>query len=199
MVVRLVLSRSIRPKAAVPIRFVVALLLFVFLAMVSEAHAQNWADFAAVSMTHATTPKLSANRLCYTDGTDMLCDGAAGLLITSGTLQINSISTTNVSATGNVWAVKFIGDGSGLTGISAQGDRITSGTTSMVAQTASNIISITTNGVNTRYFNSDGVGLERSRMRRFLLIKLEATIQGEFTRDFIRQVECEIAGEQRAA
>jgi hypothetical protein len=46
---------------------------------------------------------------------------------------------------------------------------------------------------------TDAQRFELERMRRFLLVKLEAIIQGESTRDFIRQVECEIAGEQRAA
>jgi hypothetical protein len=38
-----------------------------------------------------------------------------------------------------------------------------------------------------------------SAWRRRLLIKLEAIIQGEFTSDFIGQVECAVAGQQRAA
>jgi len=127
--------------------------------------AQAWADFATVSMTNPTTPKLSVSRLCYTDGTDLACDGAAGLLTTSGTLQISNVSATNavtapaggfgnlaagnVSATGNVSAVKFIGDGSGLTGISAgaSGDRITCGTASVIANSTGGYVSLTTGAV----------------------------------------------------
>lgn len=41
--------------------------------------------------------------------------------------------------------------------VNGGGDRITSGTTGMVAQTANGIISITTSNVNTGYFNANGV------------------------------------------
>jgi hypothetical protein len=130
------------------------LIVVVLLAALSGAVAQNWADFATVSMTNATTPKLTANRLCYTDGTDMVCDGAAGLLLTSGTLQITNISATNVSATGNVSALKFIGDGSSLTGISTQGDRITSGTATVIANSTGGYISLTTGATTWGYLGS---------------------------------------------
>jgi hypothetical protein len=46
---------------------------------------------------------------------------------------------------------------------------------------------------------TDAQRFELERMRRFLLIKLEAIIHGEMTRDLIRQVECDVAGQQRAA
>ncbi len=46
---------------------------------------------------------------------------------------------------------------------------------------------------------TDALRFELERMRRILLIKLEAKIQGELTRDFIRRVGCETAGQQRAA
>jgi hypothetical protein len=49
-------------------------------------------------MTDPNTQKLTANRLCYTDGRDLACDGAAGLLLTSGTLSITNISATRISA-----------------------------------------------------------------------------------------------------
>jgi hypothetical protein len=87
----------------------------------------------------------------------------SGTVLTTSWTGINFSSASNVTPTaplevsGTVSATRFVGNGSGLTGISNQGDRIASGTTSMVAQTASNIISITTNNVNTGYFNSNGV------------------------------------------
>lgn len=112
-------------------------LLAAMLLVAAQAYAQGWSDFATVSMTDPATPKLSANRLCYSDGRDVACDGAAGLLSASGSLVISTVaagglsvsgntslaavSATNVSATGNVSAVKFIGDGSLLTGISGGG------------------------------------------------------------------------------
>jgi hypothetical protein len=46
---------------------------------------------------------------------------------------------------------------------------------------------------------TDAQRFELERMRRILLVKLEATIQGEFSNDFIRQAECETAGRKRAA
>jgi hypothetical protein len=121
-----------------PVKTAIALLLFIGSAFLApQIHAQGWADFATVSMTDVTTPKLTSNRICYTDGLDIACDGAAGLLTTSGSLIISTVNTgglsvtgntslaavsvTNVSATGNVSAVKFIGDGSLLTGVSGGG------------------------------------------------------------------------------
>lgn len=92
-------------------------------------------------------------------------EGNSGLTFNSATDTLNAVkvSTTGLSvsgivtATGYVSATTFYGDGSHLTGISTQGDRIVSGTTSMVAQTANSIISISTGGINTGYFNSNGV------------------------------------------
>lgn len=46
---------------------------------------------------------------------------------------------------------------------------------------------------------SDRQRFELEQMRRFLLVRLTATIQGEFTRDFIGEVERASAGQQRAA
>lgn len=107
-----------------------------------SAFAAEWADYATVSMTDAVTPKLSANRLCYSDGRDVACDGAAGLLSTSGSLVISTVaagglsvtgntslaavSASNVSATGNISAAKFIGDGSLLTGIGGGATKLAS-------------------------------------------------------------------------
>lgn len=125
------------PEAGLPMKTAFMSLLAAMLLVAAQAHAQGWSDFATVSMTNATTPKLTSNRVCYSDGTDLACDGAAGLLSTSGSLVISTVaagglsvsgntsltavSATNVSATGNVSAVKFIGDGSLLTGISGGG------------------------------------------------------------------------------
>ncbi|HEX2859440.1 MAG TPA: tail fiber domain-containing protein [Alphaproteobacteria bacterium] len=81
-------------------------------------------------------------------------------LTSASLIGINIASpTTALEVSGTVSATRFVGDGSGLTGISGggSGDRITSGTNSIIAQTASNIISITTNNVNTGYFNANGV------------------------------------------
>jgi hypothetical protein len=78
----------------------------------------------------------------------------AGGLTISGDAEMATISTSAVSVHGDVSATHFYGDGSGLTGITAaSSDRITSGTTSMIAYTANGYVSVTQAGVNTAYFH----------------------------------------------
>ena len=63
----------------------------------------------------------------------------SGTVLTTSWTGINFSSTGNVTPTaplevsGTVSATRFVGDGSGLTNLSVQGDRITSGTASVVA------------------------------------------------------------------
>jgi hypothetical protein len=121
----------------------------------AAGQAQNFVDFATMSPTAPVVPQ----RLCYTDGVDVACDGAAGQVTTSGTLQIpnlsaNAIGVVNVSATGNIQANQFIGDGSGLSGVVASSaDRITSGTTNFVVVSNTGYISLTQGGMNTGWFD----------------------------------------------
>ena len=61
--------------------------------MASTAHAQKWANFVTIS----PTTNLVTNTLCYSDGRDLACEGAAGLLVTSGTVTFSNISATNIS------------------------------------------------------------------------------------------------------
>jgi hypothetical protein len=142
---------------------VLALLLFAIFSGETFA-ANDWVNMLAADPTGG----LVANHLCYsTNGRDVSCDLGAPL-ITSGTMYVpTSISSTNgyfanVSAS-MVSATTYYGDGSHLTGIAASGvtglnaDRIVSNATSMLANGTTNIISITNNGVNTGYFNSNGV------------------------------------------
>jgi hypothetical protein len=120
-------------------------LLVVLLGLVAGTAdaANDWVNLLAQDPTGG----LIAGHICYTiNGHDLSCDAVSPV-----------VSGTTFIVSGTVSATAYYGDGSHLTGISTQGDRITSGTTSMVAQTASNIISITTSGVNTGYFNSNGV------------------------------------------
>ncbi|PIZ29398.1 MAG: hypothetical protein COY40_07090, partial [Alphaproteobacteria bacterium CG_4_10_14_0_8_um_filter_53_9] len=71
---------------------------------------------------------------------------------------VNASLTGHVSVTGNVSANKYFGDGSGLSGVVADSsDRITSGTTLMVANGNTDYISITTGGVTTGYLSPVGV------------------------------------------
>lgn len=85
------------------------------LALPVAAHAANdWVPLAGISAT--TT--LVTNSLCYTDGTDLVCDGAAGLA----------------------------GSGSG--------DRIVSGTLAMTVNSATSIVSLSTDGTTWGYLGS---------------------------------------------
>ena len=84
-----------------------ALLALSFLATSSAYAANDWVNFATVSMTNATTPKLTNGYGCYTDGKDVLCDsktsaitfGTGGLIDMGGLTVAGSISAAAVSAT----------------------------------------------------------------------------------------------------
>ena len=67
----------------------------------SPVFAQNWANIGTVGT-------MNNNELCYTDGTDIICD--AGLFVNG---------TEALEVSGTVSATAFIGDGSGLTGVTA--------------------------------------------------------------------------------
>ena len=64
--------------------------------------------------------------------------------------------TTALEVSGTISATHFVGDGSGLTNLSVQGDRITSGTTNVTVNSATSTISFTTNGSVANYIDSSG-------------------------------------------
>jgi hypothetical protein len=87
--------------------------------------------------------------------------------ISDGSLNAaNSVNTTGYDCYTSSWSISqlyaqgkafnFIGN-NGTSGSGTLGDRITSGTTSIVANSNTSIISITTSGVTTGYFNSAGL------------------------------------------
>jgi hypothetical protein len=120
-----------------------SLLLAVLLALLaSAAHAQKWSNFATIS----PTASLVTNTLCYSDGRDLACDGAGGLLVTSGTVAFSNVSTTNISVS------TINGQAAGNFG--GLGDRITSGTLAAVANSATGYISLTTVSTTWGYLSS---------------------------------------------
>ncbi|ODA66029.1 hypothetical protein A7A08_03043 [Methyloligella halotolerans] len=136
----------------------IAVLLVLGLAGAAVAWAQDWGSFTTISSTLG----VNANRLCIGEGsrpTDIGCPSYTPTVDATGLLRTGNVSVTgNVSATGTISADRFVGDGSELTGvIAASGDRITSGTTGMVAISETGYISITTGGVTTGYFTPGGV------------------------------------------
>jgi hypothetical protein len=89
-----------------------------------------------------------------------LCAGAAGNMqpnMLGCPTYAPSITTAgDVSVTGNLSATKFLGDGSGLTGLAGTSDRIISGTTSVTVNSATSTISFTTNGSVAGYIDNAG-------------------------------------------
>lgn len=89
--------------------------LAVFAAVSSLAVADDWGQTPAISSTLG----VNGNRLCMGEATrgDLGCPIYAPSLTTAG----------DISVTGNLSAAKFIGDGSGLTGLNASNVSITTG------------------------------------------------------------------------
>ena len=119
------------------------------------AVTETWDDFAIVSSTMGA----NLGRLCAgADRGDLGCPTYAPSLTTAG----------DVSVTGNLSAVKFIGDGSGLTGLSTTSDRIVSGTSSIIVSNSGHI-SFTTAGTERMVINSSGnVGIGTSAPNKSL-------------------------------
>ena len=84
------------------------LLTLISFAFSNVSNAQSWGDVAF-------SGTLNANELCYTDGKDINCD--AGLLV-------NDPSATLI-VPGSVSATAFVGDGSGLTNVTASSVTLT--------------------------------------------------------------------------
>lgn len=77
------------------------------------------------------------------------------LRITAGGLVGIGLSTpiTALEVSGTVSATRFIGDGSQLTGVVSASDRITSGSTLLVAVSGTGFVSLTQAGTNTGWFD----------------------------------------------
>lgn len=108
-----------------------------------QAYAVEWADFATVSQTLG----INDNRLCVGDSSkgDIGCPTYAPTVSSAGLLTATNISVTALTVNG----VEITG--------SASGDRITSGTTSLIAHEDTDYISITTAGTTTGYITPAGL------------------------------------------
>ena len=124
-----------------------------------SANAQgNWAQLGQISSTLGNHDA----RLCIGAPTagrpsDMGCPGDAPT-VTGGRLTADVLSATTVNgyyaSFTTVTAGTYFGDGSGLTGVvAASGDRIVSGSTSMLAVSSSGFVSLTQAGTNTGWFD----------------------------------------------
>ncbi|MDE5440408.1 hypothetical protein GWG65_02885 [Bradyrhizobium sp. CSA207] len=72
-------------------------------------------------------------------------------------LNMSTLATAPLEVSGTISATRFVGDGSGLTGISgSSGDSITSGSTKVTAN-STGYVSFTTGGTTTGYMNTAGV------------------------------------------
>lgn len=109
----------------------------------TPVQAQNWGTMAIVSETLG----VNDNRLCIGEASrgDIGCPTYAPYLSANG----------NVATSGTISAAAFVGNGAGLTNLSA-GNQITSGTTA-VQVTSSGLTNFITSGVTTGYFNSSGL------------------------------------------
>lgn len=93
------------------------------------------------------------NHIFYTDSTSNTLPRM--IINTSGRVGVGTLMpTTTLEVSGTVSATRFVGDGSGLTNVTAgSSDRIASGTTSMLAVSNTGYISITQAGSNTGWFD----------------------------------------------
>jgi hypothetical protein len=95
-------AKRIHFRTAAHLKASISFLCLLFLSLASITHATPgiWSDFATVSMTNPTTPKLTSNGICYSDGTDILCDGTGGLVSAAGSIATDTIisGTTKVTA-----------------------------------------------------------------------------------------------------
>jgi hypothetical protein len=133
------------------------------------ASAQEWLEFATISMTNVTTPKLVSGAVCYNDGLDLVCDSAAGLLSTSGTLTISNVSASNVVSSMHAYArvasfttlyvggQAVTGGGSGTAGDRISTTGVASGVNLAMVMTSTGTVSFTTGGTaGTAYFDTSG-------------------------------------------
>jgi len=135
-----------------------ATVLLALAAAWGHAQAGDWGDITVISGTLGN----NANRLCLGDGanrvTDIGCPTYSPYVTSGGLIGIGTTNpNANLDVYGTISATNFVGDGSGLTGVTAGAtDRIVSGTnaaTRMVAISDTGYISISQAGANSGWFD----------------------------------------------
>jgi hypothetical protein len=134
-------------------RLVLTALLIGGIVAAPRAHASDWGFLVNVS----NTLNVRQGYLCQggDDVSQIGCPTTAPYLTSGGLLGLGTANPqTALEVSGTVSATHYVGDGSGLTGVVAStGDRIVSGTTSMVAVSATGFVSLTQAGTNTGWFD----------------------------------------------
>lgn len=91
---------------------------------------------------------------------EVVVESTSAVAITGGTI----IGVSNVSVAGNVYATRYFGDGSSLTGISVDSTRIISGTTLMAVTSSGGPISANIDGTQIMTINKDGASTANIRI-----------------------------------
>lgn len=108
---------------------------------VNDGDSDQWVDITGIGTPPATT-STAANTVVQRD--------------TNGSITANAIACTTASATGNIGAAYFVGNGSQLTGISVDSTQIISGTSLVKIVTASGNINANVAGTTMASFTPDG-------------------------------------------
>ena len=73
------------------------------LALAGQAHAANdWLNFATVSMTDPNTAKLTDRSFCYSDGRDIACDNTGQYISTGGLINAGALQTSGYVSAGTI-------------------------------------------------------------------------------------------------
>jgi hypothetical protein len=106
----------------------------------------------ATGMLTAST--VATGGLSVTGATQLADVSSTGSLTVAGSATVGGDATITGNVTAANFYGSFVGDGSGLTGVVAStGDRIVSGSTYMIAEQATGLVSLTQNSTNTAYFH----------------------------------------------
>ena len=109
---------------------------------VNDGDSDQWVDMSGISTPPASASTI-ANTVVQRD--------------TNGSFTANAVSTTSVSATGNISATYFLGNGSLLTGIAGAPSAITNGTSAVNIPSTNGVTFANVAGTNVAQFDSAGL------------------------------------------